>query len=133
MKTFQHHSPTLGAEIVGLKDDHAGLAIFRGIPFASVNKRWTQSCTLHTLPSSFDATQFGPACPQPSHQSIVPVTLANPEPGEDEFQCLNLNISVPEESLPGGRSKQATSLLPVMVWVHGYYSLLQIELHQYGL
>jgi carboxylesterase type B len=129
MKTIPHHAPTLGAEIVGLKGKDTGLAIFRGIPFASVTKRWTQSCMQNTLPSPFDATKFGPKCSQPLHESIVPVTLTNPDPGEDEFQCLNLNITVPEgAALPEGRSKQTPSLLPVMVWVHGYVPLLQFNL-----
>jgi carboxylesterase type B len=128
MKTIPHHAPTLGAEIVGLKGKDTGLAIFRGIPFASVTKRWTQSCMQNTLPSPFDATKFGPKCSQPLHESIVPVTLTNPDPGEDEFQCLNLNITVPEGALPEGRSKQTPSLLPVMVWVHGYVPLLQFNL-----
>lgn len=119
MKTFPHRAPTLGAELLGLQDGDAGLAIFRGIPFASVIKRWTQSCTQNTLPSPFDATKWGPQCPQPPHQSIVPVNLPNPTPGDDEFKCLNLNIVVPEESLPNRRAGQTPILLPVMVWVHG--------------
>lgn len=117
MKSFQVHAPTLGAEVVGLQDEDTGLAIFRGIPFASIAKRWTQSCTQNTLSSPFDATKFGPRCPQPPHESIIPVSLHNPDPGEDEFQCLNLNIASPKDALPNSKPG---SLLPVMVWVHGY-------------
>jgi carboxylesterase type B len=120
MKTLQLHAPTLGADVIGLRDEDTGLAIFRGIPFASVTKRWTQSSTHNPLPSPFDATKFGPRCPQPPHESIIPVAIHNPDPGEDEFQCLNLNITIPEETLQRSTSGQVSGLLPVMVWVHGY-------------
>ena len=120
MKTLQLHAPSLRAEVIGLQDENTDLAIFRGIPFASVTKRWTQSCTQNSLPSSFDATEFGPKCPQPPHESIVPITLHNPNPGEDEFKCLHLNVTVPKDALPDGQSKEGRTPLPVIVWVHGY-------------
>ena len=116
MKNLQIHAPTLGADIIGLHDEEAGLAIFRGIPFASVTKRWTQSINQDSLSSPFDATFFGPSCPQPAHVSLVPIALQNPVTEEDEFKCLNLNIASPKNALPDSNSK---ALLPVMVWVHG--------------
>jgi para-nitrobenzyl esterase len=52
---------------------------------------------------SFEATSFGPCCPQPS----FPIYITKP----DE-QCLYLNIFQP--IVPSNHS-----LLPVFVWVHG--------------
>ena len=116
MKNLQIHASTLGADVIGLQDEKAGLAIFRGIPFASVSERWTQSMTQNTVTSPFDATNFGPKCPQPAHESIIPVAIPNPDPGEDEFKCLNLNITSPDDAVRNTNSK---ALLPVMVWIHG--------------
>ncbi len=54
-----------------------------------------------------DATDFGPACPQPSFPNM-PLDLGAPQ-GED---CLRLNIWVSSDTQPGDGK-------PVMVWLHG--------------
>lgn len=56
MKTYQYHASSIRTDLTGEED--AGLVTFRAIPYASVSKRWTQSCTQHSLPSPFDATNF---------------------------------------------------------------------------
>ncbi|KAG0645237.1 Lipase 3 [Hyphodiscus hymeniophilus] len=117
MRNIQIHAPTLRADITGLQNEESGVTIFRGIPFASITKRWTQSIIHKSLSSPFDATNFGPRCPQPAHESIIPVALHNPDPGENEYQCLNLNIALPNEAISMSETR---NLLPVMVWVHGY-------------
>jgi carboxylesterase type B len=114
--TIEHYLPSLRAEIIGDTDEDAGLALFRGIPFASVEKRWTHSRTRHTLESPFDATNFGPRCVQGSGDVLVSGGVNDPVPGDDEFECLNLNVAVPKESLD---DRNRNSLLPVMVWIHG--------------
>jgi hypothetical protein len=119
MKNLQHLSPSLGSELVAEEDTEAGLAYFRGIPYASLSKRWTQSVVQSTLPPSFDATTFGPKCPQPAHVSMLATGLHAPTVAVDEFACLNLNVTVPAGALPRIGQKDA-SLLPVMVWIHGY-------------
>jgi len=117
---INHHLRTLGAEIIGELDQDAGLALFRGIPYASVAKRWTHSRTTHSLPSPFDATEFGPRCVQGDGPVLVSGGVTDPVPGDDEFKCLNLNITVPKESLPVvENSSSAGLLLPVMFWIHG--------------
>ncbi|KAH8806429.1 Alpha/Beta hydrolase protein [Hyaloscypha sp. PMI_1271] len=73
----------------------------------------------HSLPTTFDATKFGPKCPQPAHSSLIRVALSSPTVESDEFKCLNLNIPVPSEALSGKRQEERVPLLPVMVWVHG--------------
>ncbi|KAF7325833.1 hypothetical protein MKEN_00434000 [Mycena kentingensis (nom. inval.)] len=91
---------------------------FRGIKYASIPARFRQS-RLHTdLPPRVDCSQYGPICPQLQKRSLeeelfgmgheVPQHI-HPQ---DEFECLNLNITC-----PAGLS--ARSRVPVMVWVHG--------------
>lgn len=117
---IQHHLPSLQAEIIGELDEGAGLALFRGIPYASVEKRWTHSRTRHSLENPFDATEFGPRCVQGHAEVLVSGGANDPVPGDDEFKCLNLNITVPKETLGPHQDGQAMSLLPVMFWIHGY-------------
>ena len=118
MKTIKHHCPSLGADLVAKKDVASGIVSFRGIPYASVTKRWTQNSVKHSLTAIFDAATFGPKCPQPTHTSLFQMKLAAPVVDLDEFKCLNLNVTVPSEALLG-KGKQGDPLLPVMVWVHG--------------
>jgi hypothetical protein len=112
MATIKQNVPSLGSEIVGELDD--GFAYFRGIPYATVTKRWTHSRPKDSLDSHFDATQFGPRCVQLEGEVLVSGGENDPTPGDDEFNCLNLNISVPESALKSGEK------LPVMFWIHGY-------------
>lgn len=108
----QYHLPSLKAEIVGEVD--GGIALFRNLPFAFVDERWTHSRVNHSLPSPFDATKYGPRCTQGEGQVLVTGGVTDVLPGDDEFKCLNMNVAVPEEAL------EQKSLLPVMVWIHGY-------------
>lgn len=61
-------------------------------------QRWTEV---------FDATEYGPACPQPVVPRM-PLDLGAPL-GED---CLRLNVWAPADAHPGGGKA-------VMVWLHG--------------
>jgi carboxylesterase type B len=109
------NAPSLGSNITGSLDQENEIALFRGIPFASVNKRWTHSETLHSLDNDFDATRLGHRCSQLNGMVLVSGGTNDPLPGDDEFKCLNLNIAVPRESLNTPDSQP----LPVMVWIHG--------------
>lgn len=115
MKTFQHHCFTLGADLVAEEDVDGAIAFFRGIPYASLAQRWTQSSVQHALPTPFDATKYGPKCPQPPHASLIQVEIPTPVVEADELKCLNLNVTSPLEALREGKATR----LPVMVWVHG--------------
>ncbi|KAH9224693.1 Alpha/Beta hydrolase protein [Leptodontidium sp. 2 PMI_412] len=119
MQSIQHHCPSLSANLVAAEDTKAGLALFKGIPYASVSKRWTQSQIKDSLSSPFDATKFGPKCPQPPHISLISAAVKAPDLEADEFSCLNLNIAVPVDALPKSIDDGSKPLLPVMVWVHG--------------
>lgn len=117
---IHHHLPTLQADIIGELDDDASLAIFRGIPYASVERRWTHSRVQHHLPATFDATKFGPRCVQREGHVLVTGGKSDPTPGDDEFKCLNLNITVPKNALLAHESSHTGQPLPVLVWIHGY-------------
>ncbi|KAH7139897.1 para-nitrobenzyl esterase [Dactylonectria estremocensis] len=97
---------------------------FRGIPYGTVNERWTHSLLRTRLPDDvFDATKNGPKCPQPSgpnnsrtFQSYLPF----PDDIESEFDCLNLfTIRPSDDALRRRGFDPATSRLPVLVYIHG--------------
>ena len=78
---------------------------YEGIPYAVPPERWMPS-ELQCLHKTFDATHgAGPACFQKPKPNLVL--------SED---CLHLNVYAPAPSL---RSPSASSLLPVMVYLHG--------------
>lgn len=90
--------------------DDGAVTVWKGIRYAASPvgelrfraprppERWTEV---------LDATEFGPACPQPVVPRM-PLDLGAPL-GED---CLRLNIWAPAGAAPGAGK-------PVMVWLHG--------------
>jgi para-nitrobenzyl esterase len=86
----------------GLPD---GLA-FLGVPYA-VASRWTPPLTAPSWADVRDATETGPAAPQPERE--VSLFTHGELHDTDEAGCLNLNVFTP--ALGGSR--------PVLVWVHG--------------
>jgi carboxylesterase type B len=112
--------PSLKAEVVGkLQGSGSGIALFRGIPYATLEKRWTQSKICHQLESRFDATGYGPRCPQRQSAGLMTGSVPDPLPGDDEFRCLNLNIAVPGDILRQSKGSASVALVPVLVWIHG--------------
>jgi carboxylesterase type B len=75
----------------------------------------------YSLRSSSLVVYRSPICPQPTSIKYVDAALIGvpddlvPEQNfkQDEFECLNLNITCPAGLTPQSR-------LPVMLWVHGY-------------
>ena len=68
-----------------------------------------------------------PQCPQ-NHIDVgyllrIPSSLDEDQEKfeEDEFHCLNINVSLPAEFNP------TNGLLPVLIWIHGTLSVLQHE------
>jgi hypothetical protein len=61
-------------------------------------------------------TNCRPRCPQAHvdvrHLLRIPEDYEIKEEPEDELQCLNLDVTVPNEILPGNS-------LPVLVWIYG--------------
>ncbi|KIP10837.1 hypothetical protein PHLGIDRAFT_65050 [Phlebiopsis gigantea 11061_1 CR5-6] len=92
---------------------------YLGIKYASVPARFRQS-KLHTVyPPVTDATRYGPVCPQHNVKGYEEELFGLPEDvipqqtlNQNEFECLNLNITCPANALPGSR-------LPVMFYIHG--------------
>jgi carboxylesterase type B len=113
------YCPSLQSEIIGEYDEDHGIACFRGIPYATVNKRWTHSRPRHSLESPFHATKFGPRCVQEEGEVLVSGGMNDPTPGDDEFNCLNLNITVPRECLQHFENGHTRTKAPVMFWIHG--------------
>ncbi|KAJ7089265.1 Alpha/Beta hydrolase protein [Mycena belliarum] len=92
---------------------------YRGIKYASIPARFRQSHLVTTLPPKTDASCYGPICPQLQKKSFEEELFGlgrNDVPQQaleqDEFECLNLNITC-----PAGLTSQ--SRVPVMLWVHG--------------
>ncbi|KAJ3547176.1 hypothetical protein NMY22_g1754 [Coprinellus aureogranulatus] len=91
---------------------------YLGIKYASIPARFRQSKLVTSLPPLTDATKHGPICPQPEGSveellfGIAPDCMPYQELKQDEFECLNLNITC-----PAGLNQ--FSRLPVMLWVHG--------------
>ncbi|KIL92441.1 hypothetical protein FAVG1_04852 [Fusarium avenaceum] len=116
--TLNH--PNLGNIIGFARDDD--VVQFRGIPFASVPGRFRQSIlrTGQLASQPFDARQPGSECPQlvlpfPTYWTGPPPsgfpTLRRP--AQDEFNCLNLSITVPRKAL------ESDQKIPVLVFIHG--------------
>jgi hypothetical protein len=55
------------------------------------------------------------------HLLRIPEDFPIAPEAEDEFECLNLEITSPPASL-------ATEPLPVLVWIHGIYKQLLLDL-----
>ncbi|KAK7046884.1 carboxylic ester hydrolase [Favolaschia claudopus] len=92
---------------------------YRGIKYASIPARFRQSRLVTTLPPKTDATRYGPICPQLHKKCIEEELFGLGHPDlpqqileQNEFECLNLNITCPAGLTP-------QSALPVMLWVHG--------------
>ncbi|KAF2874778.1 para-nitrobenzyl esterase [Massariosphaeria phaeospora] len=105
---------------------------YRGLKYASIPRRWAESTSNDALQIDsnrvFDATRFGPSCPQKRggqawDVSLVGDTTLAKEFGQgddakmDEFECLHLNITVPKTALAAKNTDGVG--LPVFVWVHG--------------
>lgn len=113
---------------------------YLGIKYASIPARFRQSKLFNSYPAITDASKHGyvgaydsvqnvpfsyrcsarPICPQSQECKTVEEILFGINPSDvprqnlkqDEFECLNLDITC-----PAGLS--VYSRLPVMVWIHG--------------
>jgi carboxylesterase type B len=124
-----HHS-TLHCSLRGKASPTS--AQFRNLKYASVPVRFRDSIPNDVLKVGsdgvFDATKFGPSCPQKRGGQAWDLGLYGDvtlpcESGQgngeemDEFECLHVNVTIPISGLEeGGKSGNG---LPVFVWVHG--------------
>lgn len=85
------------------------LNIFKGIPYALPpvrSRRWRPPSLMPRWPGVKDATQFGPACPQPKPE-LSPIYAEDAMPMRED--CLTLNIWA------AANAHNA----PVLFWIHG--------------
>ncbi|KAJ5159473.1 Carboxylesterase type B [Penicillium canariense] len=109
----------LNAIFQGSQHDEDGVSVhkFLGIKYASVPARFERAVPVANFAGAVvDATKYGPRCPQVDidvrHLLRIPEDFTIAPEAEDEFECLNLEITCPPASsgcLP----------LPVLVWIHG--------------
>ncbi|KAL3426644.1 carboxylesterase [Phlyctema vagabunda] len=120
--TIRHSS--LHASLTGTETSCDGTKVshFRGIPYGQIPGRFERATLFDDWmgDDGLDCTRFGPQCPQNkvdvTHLLRIPKDLTEgeaPAQEEDEFRCLNLNVSIPSER------QDSKSLLPVLLWIHG--------------
>ena len=114
---------TKDGQVRGLVSQKDGIAVFRGIPYASPpvgGLRWRPPAPVPPWDGVLEATRFAPRCPQGGVLSGFRDRLVRrlggeaseaPETVETSEDCLYLNVTTP--NLDAGAS------LPVMVWIHG--------------
>ena len=87
-----------------------GMRVFKGIPYAVPPveaRRWQSPAPMPVWKGKRDATDFGPACIQPTSRTKTVYSPAEPLPMSED--CLTLNIWAPADA------KDA----PVFFWIHG--------------
>ncbi|KAL1972988.1 hypothetical protein VTN31DRAFT_6530 [Thermomyces dupontii] len=119
MSTLQHHPS--GATLLGQTITVDGIPInaYRGIKYGTIPARFERA---HLAPleefrgHTVDATRYGPRCPQVNvdvrHLLRIPEEYQLAEEEEDEFECLNLDVTVPA-------NVSDETPLPVLVWIYG--------------
>ncbi|KAF2467476.1 para-nitrobenzyl esterase [Lindgomyces ingoldianus] len=134
------HHPTLSCTLRGKISESTSTIQFRGLKYAIIPSRWQDSIPITTLTPNdssgavYDATHFGPSCPQKLGAQAWDLTLVGPhtlktEEGQgeterfDEFECLHANVTVPlcalSSNLNGIKGGGPEPGLPVLIWVHG--------------
>ncbi|MBW6523814.1 carboxylesterase family protein [Sphingomonas sp. RHCKR47] len=86
------------------------IRVFRGIPYAQApigNLRWKPPVPAPAWTTVRAATDFGPACIQPT--SKTPNVYTPPAPLPTSEDCLSLNVWTPKNAAKA----------PVFVWIHG--------------
>lgn len=127
---FSIEHPTLKCTLRGKTSNTA--VQFRNLKYASIPARFRDSIPNSTLkPGSdgvYDATKFGPSCPQKRGAQAWDLTLVGNvslpcEDGQgksetmDDLECLHVNVTVPKSVAQ--RTEGNEKGLPVFVWVHG--------------
>ncbi|KAF5351202.1 hypothetical protein D9756_008368 [Leucocoprinus leucothites] len=93
---------------------------YLGIKYGAIPARFRQSKLFNSYPAITDASKHGPVCPQSQEGKVTEemlfglnhVDIPPQNHKQDEFECLNLNITCPA-------GLTVHSRLPVMVWIHG--------------
>ncbi|TEA06075.1 Lipase 1 [Colletotrichum sidae] len=107
---------SLGSTLTGIKFPNGEQ--FRGIPYGKVAARFARPRAAEALPPTLDCTKFGPRCPQVPvdvrQLCRIPPRHTLPREPEDEFGCLNLDVTTPRTGASAAGHK-----VPVLLWIHG--------------
>ncbi|KAF8451554.1 Alpha/Beta hydrolase protein [Terfezia claveryi] len=113
------YHPTLKSKLTGRVLRDGKVIQYCGIKFGNIPARFARSTHVDNYPPELDCTKYGPVAPQvPAPQApgaiwaLPPEFQKNPEFVIDEFECLNLIVSVPKGAKEGDS-------LPVLVFIHG--------------
>jgi carboxylesterase type B len=104
---------------------------FRGVPFGKISARFQKPVLYEKLEAPHDGSKYGPMCPSVPievvlNDNILDLIAPPPEQEQDEFECLNLNISVPKDALKAGKT------LPVLVWIYGGAFIMGANTNRYA-
>lgn len=107
------------SQITGVVDSryNGEVVHYRGIPYATIPKRFAKPQLLKTFPGNTTSfTKFGPRCPQIDFDirdfMQIPKTIPKDEAqAEDELKCANLNVTCPTST--------SVAKLPVFMWIYG--------------
>ncbi|VUC27025.1 unnamed protein product [Clonostachys rosea] len=107
---------TLKATLHG--HESANIWQFRSLQYGTIPARFSSPEPPAAISGDVDCTAFGPRCPQNyidfRHLLRIPPSLEIAEQREDEFACLNLDIT-----LPANPDVTGSGPLPVLMWIHG--------------
>ena len=124
------HHPTLRRTLRG--EPSASTIQFRNLRYASIPARYQEPIPDDKLEVGkdgvYDATQFGPSCPQLHGAQAWDLTLIGDAvlpcghgqgktESMNEFDCLNVIVTIPKGIQSNEKSRRRG--LPVFVWVHG--------------
>ncbi|KAK9459037.1 Alpha/Beta hydrolase protein [Lipomyces oligophaga] len=113
-ETVKITAPSLGGVTIEGIQNSPETVQFRGLRYALIEKRYDYPKRIDSYETDIDATKYGAIPPQPFRipSPIIPKDQLQTEfPEQDEFACLNLNITRPV-------SVSSTSKpVPVMVWI----------------
>ncbi|KAJ5256843.1 Carboxylesterase type B [Penicillium angulare] len=119
MSTPEAVHTTLDVTFKGIARDYERVPLhqFLGIKYASIPARFGKAVPVkYSAGTVVDASKYGPRCPQVDvdirHLLRIPEDFTIAPELEDEFECLNLEITCPPVS-------STSRSLPVLVWIHG--------------
>ncbi|KAF8253492.1 alpha/beta-hydrolase [Wilcoxina mikolae CBS 423.85] len=113
------HHATLNASLTPVEiSTSPGILQYRNIKYASIPERFAQSVPINDWNgAAIGSEKHGPRCPQlPADCNtlfrIPPESVPNWGEDEDELECLNLHVTVPEGVKEGDN-------VPVLMWIYG--------------
>ncbi|KAH8658345.1 Alpha/Beta hydrolase protein [Xylariales sp. PMI_506] len=108
MTTATIDHPSLGTTLHGV--EKGNIWQFRGLQYASIAHRFASPGAPADISGDVDCTSYGPRCPQNyidfRHLLRIPEDIQIPEQKEDEFACLNLDVTMPKPAESGASKRK---------------------------